>query len=110
MEEIDKLMKMLPGNLKIKLLKFRNKKNLDAVPFLQKRSTTFLLNYLEKLKTMHFEKNEWITKRKTRATEVLFCVEGELLNVDTNRILPQGDMIGADDIILHRDRLNSIRA
>jgi hypothetical protein len=55
MEEIEKLVKMLPGNLKIKLLKFRNKKNIAAIPFLQKRSTTFLLNYLEKLKEMHFE-------------------------------------------------------
>jgi hypothetical protein len=45
-----------------------------------------------------------------RATEVLFCVSGEFINVDTNRILPLGDMIGADDIMLHRNRLNSVKA
>jgi len=110
MDEINKLVKMLPGNLRIKLLKFRNKKNLEAIPFLHKRSTTFLLTYLEKLKTMHFEKNEVISKKGTKATEVLFCVEGDLINIDTNRILPKGVMIGADDIILHRDRLFTIKA
>ena len=110
MEEINKLVKMLPGNLKIKLLKFRNKKNIDAIPFLQNRNTTFLLNYLEKLKEMHFEKDEWVSKKGFRATEVLFCVSGEFWNVDTNRILPMGDMIGVDDIMLHRNKINSIKA
>ena len=68
MDEIEKLSKMLPGNLKIKLLRFRNKNHIDAIPFLQKRSTTFLLTYLEKLKTMHFEKHEVISKKGFRAT------------------------------------------
>lgn len=87
-DEMDNLTKMLPGNIKIRLLRFRNREILEKVPFLKKRSTTFLLTYLEKLKEMHFEKDEIVAARGSRTSEILFCIKGDLWNRHTNRIVP----------------------
>ena len=73
---MNELTKLLPGNLRIDLVRFRYKKLLSKFPFLENRSNTFLLNYLEKLKPIHYEKGDIIMKDKSRPTEILFCIEG----------------------------------
>jgi hypothetical protein len=73
---MNELMRLLPGNLRVELMRFRFKTLLEKFSFLRNRSNTFMLNYLEKLKPIHYEKGDIIMKRGSRPAEILFCVEG----------------------------------
>lgn len=55
--DIAHILRILPANLKIKLVQFMYKDTINQIPFLQKRPDTFYLHYLEKLKPMRFEKD-----------------------------------------------------
>jgi hypothetical protein len=59
------LVKLLPGNLRIDLVRFRYKDLLSKFPFLSNRSNTFLLTYLEKLKKIHYEEGDIIFKKSS---------------------------------------------
>jgi hypothetical protein len=72
------LVKLLPGNLRIDLVRFRYKDLLSKFPFLSNR---FLLTYLEKLKKIHYEEGDIIFKKssslkKRKPMEIIFCIEG----------------------------------
>jgi hypothetical protein len=65
-EKMNELIKLLPGNLRIELVRFRFKVLLEKFAFLKNRSNTFLLDYLEKLKPIHYEKGDLIMKIRSR--------------------------------------------
>jgi hypothetical protein len=73
---MNELIKLLPGNLRIELVRFRFRVLLQKFAFLNNRSNTFLLDYLEKLKPIHYEKGDLIMKIRSRPQEILFCIEG----------------------------------
>jgi hypothetical protein len=74
-------LKILPANLKIKLVQFMYKETIDQIPFLQKRPDTFYLHYLEKLKPMRFEKDQNLMLKDHKPLELFFLLKGEVQNV-----------------------------
>ena len=98
------LFKLLPATLKIQLQKFLHKDSIEAVPFLQDRPDTFILNYLDKFKPMRFDHGDVIFEEKKKAREIFLNIGGEILNVHTNRVFGKGSLVGADDILFNRNR------
>jgi len=104
------LFSLLPASLKIQLTRFLNKDAIERIPFLQNRADTFYLNYLEKFKPMRFDKDDIIFERDQKSREIFLNIKGEIVNVVTNRVYPDGSMIGQDDILFSRDRLHTFKA
>lgn len=76
------------------------------VPFLQNRSDTFILNYLDKFKPMRFDNGDVIFEANAKAREMYVNVGGEVLNTKTHRVFMTGSLIGVDDILFNRNRLH----
>lgn len=109
-ELVNDLTAMLPATLKIALLRFLNKESIQNVKFLQNRSDTFYLNYLEKFKPMHFDKEEILYEKGHKAREVFISTSGEMLIEQSNRILKYGSMIGQDEILYKQNRQYTVIA
>ena len=109
-EDMGYLFSLLPASLKIQLNRFLNKDAIERVPFLQNRSDTFYLNYIEKFKPMRFDQDDIIFERAQKSREIFLNIKGEMINANTNRVYSAGSMIGQDDILFSRDRLHTFTA
>lgn len=84
--EMGYLLTILPANLKCQLAKFLNRDAIEAVPFLQDRSDTFYLNYLEKLTPMAFERSDVLFTKGQAPKAVFISLGGQIRNTGTNKI------------------------
>ena len=109
-QEMEYLLEILPANLKILLVKFIHKSNIEAIPFLRNKPDTFYLSYLDKLMSMRFEKDDLIFEKGQKPREIFFITKGVAVNVQDKRKLTKGTLLGADDILFKRDRVNTIMA
>jgi hypothetical protein len=62
-EDMNFLLDILPGNLKIPLVKFIHKDAIKKIPLLQNRPDSFYLNYMEKFTYMRFDFGETLYEK-----------------------------------------------
>jgi hypothetical protein len=92
--DISHILRVLPANLKIKLVKFMYRETIQQIPLVQDRHDTFYLHYLEKLKPMRFEKEELLMIKDTKPLELFFIMKGEVGNVQNGRTFGKGAILG----------------
>lgn len=56
---------------------------------------------------MRFDKGDVIFEKGKKPREIYVNFGGKMLNATTNRVYPEGSLIGQDDILFNRDRLHS---
>ena len=59
---------------------------------------------------MRFEKDEVMAIKDTKPSEIFLIMTGEVQNDYTKRLFGKGHLIGADDILFSRKRVNTYRA
>ena len=100
----------MPASIKIELNKFLHRKNIELIHFLRNRPDSFYLNYLERFRPVRFDKGDLIFEADKKPREIYLSFKGKIINVNTNRIFPEGSMIGQDDILYNRDRTHTYKA
>lgn len=93
---------MLPRTLKENLVLFLYWEAITLVPFFQNRNNEFYLNFLEKLIPFKFPAGETILRKGSKPEEIFFILKGKILNVDSQRVLSGGSMLGETDIFYHK--------
>lgn len=64
----------------------------------------FYLKYLQKLIPQNFQRDTALIQKSRKAEEMLFIIEGNVLNKSSHRVFTAGSFIGETDIIYKRVR------
>lgn len=104
------LLKILPAGIKLEMSKFLYRGLIKQSSFFKDRPDVFYLIYLEKLKPMKLDRGEIVMSKGQKTRDVFFLLSGEIISIETSRVLKAGGMLGQDDIMLMRDCSETFKA
>jgi hypothetical protein len=98
--QIIDLCEYIPPTLQTALITHLLKDVISKFQILQGRTNDFYYKYLSKLQARKFDQNEFIGKKERFEQEVVFIVEGTVINATTRKLFKPGHMINHDSVVL----------